>query len=108
MDQPRLVQQGQTIEQLLGKDAHKSRAQAAELVLLDEFVEVYAQQLKHQAQVLPVDEGVLEPQEMVVIVLVQLRIELGARVSSLRGADEVEVGWRTKSRTDTSIMLWLK
>ena len=78
VDEPRLVQQGQAIQQLLCKDPDQGGAEAAELVLLDELVQIDAQQLEHQAQVLAVDEGVLESQEMVVVVLVQLGVELAA------------------------------
>jgi len=44
--------------------------------LLDQLVEIHTKQLKHQAQVLSVDKGVLEAQKMMVIVLVELGVEL--------------------------------
>ena len=40
MDQSRLAQQAETVQQLLGKDAHEGGAQAPELVLLDQFVQI--------------------------------------------------------------------
>lgn len=71
--------------------------------MLDELVEVYAEQFENQAQVLPMDKCVLEPQEMMVVVFVELTVKLNGIsvivVCGLKGQD------RTKSRTDTSIIL---
>ena len=71
-----LSEQCQTIDELLRKHAHQGGRQSAELVLLDQFIEVDAQELKHKTQMLPVDKGILEPQQVVVIVLVHLLIQL--------------------------------
>lgn len=76
MNQMRLVQQTQGIQQLLCKHANKGGAQSAELVLLDELVEVDAKQFERKAQMLPVNECVLEAKQMVVVVLVVLTVEL--------------------------------
>jgi len=38
MNQSRFVKNCQRVEQLFGKDSHKTGAQASERVLLDEFV----------------------------------------------------------------------
>ena len=76
------------------------------------------------------DEGVLEPQQVVVVVLVKLRIELLRSVSAAHSCDtyhrkrpaartKIKLegenkrdapggGERTKSSTETSIILWLK
>lgn len=40
MDQMGLIQKAQSIQQLLREDTHESRAEASELILLDELVEV--------------------------------------------------------------------
>ncbi len=82
VDQPRLVQQSEAVEKLLREDSDQRGAEATELVLLDQLVQIDTQQLEHQAQVLPMDEGVLEPQQVVVVVLVKLRIELLRSVSA--------------------------
>lgn len=76
MNQARLVEQCKTIEKLLSKDADQSGAESSELVLLDKLVQVDAEELKHQAKMLTVDECVLQAQKMMVVVLVELRVEL--------------------------------
>lgn len=106
MNQPRLVEQRKPVKQLLGKDSDQRRAQPAELVLFDELVQVDAQQLEDQAQMLPVNECILEPEQMMIVVLVELGVELPA---AIRTQDQLCEGDRpTKSSTDTSIILWLK
>jgi hypothetical protein len=55
---------------------------------------------------LSVNECVLEPQEMMVVVFVQLGVELDG-VSIERGSSG-RVRQLTRSKTDTSIILWLK
>lgn len=49
MDQMRLVQQAQGIQQLLRKHADESSAQSTELVLFDELVQVDTEQFKREA-----------------------------------------------------------
>lgn len=73
---PRLAQQTQAVKQLLRKDPHEGSAQASELILLYQFVEIDREQFKHKTQMLPVNEGILEPQNVVVVVLVHTAIEL--------------------------------
>jgi hypothetical protein len=46
------------------------------LVLLDKLIKVDAEKLKNQAKMLTVDESILETQQVVVVVLVELRVEL--------------------------------
>lgn len=76
MDDMRLVQKTQRIEELLRKHADQGCTQPAELVLLDQFVEIDTQQLEDQAEVLPVDEGVLQPEKVVIVILVEFVVEL--------------------------------
>jgi len=76
MDQSSLIEQRQTIEELLGKDTDQSRAETAELVLLDELVQVDAEQFEDETEMLAVDEGIFEAEEVVVIVFIELCIEL--------------------------------
>lgn len=61
MDKSCFVQQTERIEKLLGEDSNEGRAQAPELILLDELVQVDAEQLEDKAEVLLMDEGILEP-----------------------------------------------
>lgn len=75
MDKPRFVEEPQTIQKLLCKNADQCRTQPTELILLDELVEIYAEQLKHETQMLAMDKGVLEPEEVMVIVLIEFLIE---------------------------------
>jgi hypothetical protein len=79
MDQLGLAQGDEPGQQLLGKHPHQSGAETAELVLFDQLVEIHAEQFKHQAQMLPVDERVLQPQDMIVVVFVELSIQLVSR-----------------------------
>lgn len=76
MNQVSLVQKAQCVQQLLRKDADKGRTETSELVLLDQLVEVDTEQLKGKAEVLTVDEGVLQTEEVVVVVLVVLAVQL--------------------------------
>ena len=74
MYQPGLVEKGKSCQELLGEYSHKRRAQAAELILLNEFVQVDAQELKNEAQVLAMDECISQAQKMVIIVLIELAV----------------------------------
>ena len=56
MDEPGLLENCQCIQQLSREDFHELCTQALELVLLDELVQIGRQQLKHQTQVVLVDE----------------------------------------------------
>jgi hypothetical protein len=44
------------------------------LILLDELVKVDTQQLENKAQVLTMDESILQTEEMVIIMLIELAI----------------------------------
>jgi hypothetical protein len=59
VDQSGLVEQGQPVKQLLREYPDQRCAKAAELVLLDQFVEVDTQELENKTEMLPVDEGIL-------------------------------------------------
>lgn len=56
MYQPRLLEDRQGVQQLGGENLHELCTQPLELILLDQFVKVGGQKLKHQTQVTPVDE----------------------------------------------------
>ena len=68
MNDPGLIQNTKGIQQLRGKHADQTHAQSSELVLLDQLVQVHREQLKDQTQVTPVNEGILQSQNMVPIV----------------------------------------
>lgn len=57
-----LIQETQRIQKLLSKDSNQRGAQAAELILLDQFVKVDTEQLKDQAEMLSVNESILQPE----------------------------------------------
>lgn len=76
MDQMSLVQKAQGIQQLLCKDTDESGAQSSELVLLDQFIQIDTEKFKGKTEVLPVNEGVLQTQKMVIVVLVVFAIQL--------------------------------
>lgn len=76
MDQMGLVQETQGIQKLLGEDTDERRTQPSELVLLDQLVEVDTEEFESKAKVLAVNEGVLEAEQVVVVVLVVLAVQL--------------------------------
>lgn len=76
MDQPRVLQDGHGVEQLRGEDLDELRGEALELVLLDELVQVGREQLEDETEVVPVDEGVFEAEDVVFVVWVALCVQL--------------------------------
>lgn len=76
MNEMSLVQKTQRIQKLLRKDTDKRGAQASELVLLDELVKVDAEKLEGETQMLTMDKGILQTEEVMVIVLVVLAVQL--------------------------------
>ena len=75
MDQLSLAKQAQPIQQLLSEHPDKGGAQSTELILLDQLVQIDAEQLKHQTQVLAMDEGIFEAEDVMIVVLVHATIE---------------------------------
>lgn len=59
MYQSSFVQECEPVKQLLSEHPHECGTQSTELILLDQLVKINAEQLKHQAQMLAMDEGVL-------------------------------------------------
>jgi hypothetical protein len=76
MDQMRLVQQAQSIQQLLSKHADEGGTESTELVLLNELVEVDTKQFESKTQMLTVNECVFQAKQMVIVVLVILAVQL--------------------------------
>ena len=76
MDQPGLVQEAETAQKLLCKDANESGAQPPELVLLDQLVQVDAKQLEDETEMLSVDEGILQSEQVMIVVFVELAVQL--------------------------------
>lgn len=77
MNESRLVQKGEAVEQLLGKDSDQGGAEATELVLLDELVQIDTKQLEDKTEVLPVNECIFQSQEVMIVVFVEFCVELG-------------------------------
>jgi hypothetical protein len=75
VDEARLLEDGERVEQLRGKDLDELRAEAEELVLLDELVQVAAQELEHEAEVVLMDERVAEAEDVVLVAGVELVVE---------------------------------
>jgi hypothetical protein len=55
-----LSKQCKAIEQLLCEYPYQCGGQPAELILLDQFIQVDAQQLEYQAKMLPVNECIFQ------------------------------------------------
>ncbi len=70
------VQQAQPIEKLLRKYSYKCCAQPSELVLFDQLVKIDTQQLEYQAEMLSVNESILQTKNMMVVILIELRVQL--------------------------------
>jgi hypothetical protein len=62
MYQLRFPQKGEAVDQLLREDSYEGRRQAAELVLLDQFVQIDTEEFEDEAEMLAVDEGIFQPQ----------------------------------------------
>ena len=58
MYEPRILEHSECIQKLCREDLDQLRAEALELVLLDELVQIRREQLEHKTQVVLVDEGV--------------------------------------------------
>lgn len=71
-----LIQKTQRIQKLLREDTDECGTQATELILLDQFVKVDAEEFEGEAQMLTVDEGVLQAEKVMVIILVVLAVQL--------------------------------
>lgn len=76
MNQLGFTKQSKARKQLLSKDTNKSCAKTTELILLDQLVQVDAEQFKDETQVLPVNESIFQPQQMMIVVLVHLLVQL--------------------------------
>ena len=76
MYQPRVLEDRERVEQLRREHLDELRAEALELVLLDELVQVRAEQLKHETQVVLVDERVAQAQDVVLVLGVALVVQL--------------------------------
>lgn len=74
MNESGLVEEGKAVEQLLGKDSDQRRAETTELILFDELIQVDAEQFKDEAQMLAMDESILQPQKVVIVIFVELGV----------------------------------
>lgn len=80
MDQARLFQDGQGIQQLRSKHLDELQTESAELVVLDEFVQVGRQAFKYDAQVLVMNELVAHTQNVMLVFRIGFAVELRAQV----------------------------
>jgi hypothetical protein len=58
MYEPSLFQNGQGVKELGRKDLDKLRAEALELILLDQLVQVRRQQFEDKAQMIAMNKGI--------------------------------------------------
>jgi hypothetical protein len=84
MDQMRLVQQAQGVQQLLSKHSDECSTQSTELVLLNELVEVDTEQFERKTQVLTVNKCVFQTKQVVVIVLVVFAVQLSRELARIQ------------------------
>jgi hypothetical protein len=66
---------GREVLHLCHKDAKEVHAEAAELVVFDELVEVDAEHLKHKAEMFFVHEAVVQPHDVVLVLRVASRVK---------------------------------
>ena len=84
MDQSSLIEKAQSIKKLLSEDAHQRCTKTAELILLDQFIEVDAKQFEHKTEMLSMNKCVFQSEQMVVIMLIKFAIELNMSVILLQ------------------------
>lgn len=75
MDEAGILEHGQALQKLLREDAYELEAEALELVLLDELVQVRRETLEHKAQVALVRERVVHAQDVMLVARVVLSVE---------------------------------
>mmetsp|Transcript_27372 Transcript_27372/g.71043 ORF Transcript_27372/g.71043 Transcript_27372/m.71043 type:complete len:486 (+) Transcript_27372:856-2313(+) len=75
VDDARVPQHHQRVEDLGEEDAEEVHAEAAELIVLDELVKIDAEQLEDEAEVLPVHKEVMEAHDVVLVLGVTARVE---------------------------------
>lgn len=80
MNQARLFQDGQCVQQLRSKHLDELQAESAELVVLDEFVQVGRQAFKDDAQVLVMNELVPHTKNVMLVFRIGFAIELRAQI----------------------------
>lgn len=61
MDQFSFPQEGKTSDQLLRKYSNQGGAQAAKLILFDQFIQIDAQKLEDKTKMLAVNERIFQP-----------------------------------------------
>jgi hypothetical protein len=105
VDEARVLEDGERVEELRGEDLDELDGEPLELVLLDELVQVRGQELEDEAEMVLVDERVPHAQDVVLVVRVAVLVQLWDTSAWAQS----ECGWSlASSRMVTSIMLWLK
>ena len=102
-----ILQDSHGVQKLCHEDLDQLRAQALELVLLDELVQVGRKQLEYETEMVLVNEGIPQAENMMFVMRIALIIELSITVN-LRLIRDVGGKLLTSSRIVTSIILWLK
>lgn len=79
MDEPCFVQQSQAIKQLLSKYTNQGSAETSELVLLYQLVQIDAEKLENEAQMLSMNKCIFKSKKMVIIVFVEFSVKLNEK-----------------------------
>lgn len=82
MDQPGILQHGQTLQELLCEDFDQLRTETLELILLDELVQIGRKAFKDQTQMILVRKRLDHPDDVMRVVWIVLAVELSVSVTS--------------------------
>lgn len=91
MDQPRLLQRLERVQQLRDKHFDELDGEPSERVLFDELVQVRRQAFKYEAEMLVVDEGGVHAEDAMFVVRIGFVVELERKC--IRGFVSRPVGW---------------
>jgi len=102
VDQPCVLEHGEGIQQLSSKHLDELRAQTLELILFDEFVQVRRKKFENETEMVAVDKGIPQPQDVMFVPGITLVVELerGSKATSW-----MVMRARTSSSIVTSIIL---
>lgn len=104
MDQPGILQHGQTLQELLCEDFDQLRTETLELILLDELVQIGRKAFKDQTQMILVRKRLDHPDDVMRVVWIVLAVELSMSVTN----PVPKLDPRTSSRIATSIFDWFR
>ena len=77
VDESCILEDGEGIEKLSHEDFDELGAETLELILFDEFIEVGGEELKDETEMISVDEGVAETEDVVLVGGIEVLVQLG-------------------------------